>query len=163
MSEIIKIFDGGFGSIEHGKCSIIVGQIIFRVSENESKPIDHIAYCKPCYKDSIIKNLKHLCFPQTKASTLSSQDTYKLRAASVIDALSFLDEIQKQIKSYAINSMPDHPELPSVELTFATELTIDEIRQALESVYEGHLMVDTVQPIEKYTGEINGSNNDELS
>ncbi|MEN6619998.1 MAG: hypothetical protein ABFD50_00385 [Smithella sp.] len=57
MSEILKIIDGGFGVITHDNRSINVGQIIFRVSSNESNPIDYIGYCRPCYKESIIKIL----------------------------------------------------------------------------------------------------------
>lgn len=156
MSEVIRIIDGGFGVIEQDKQSINVGQIIFRVSENESTPIDHIAYCKPYYKESIIKNLNHLCFPKDEKSNLPKEDTiaamtYKLRAESMVDVFYFLEENRKGLKSFFVNSISNHSH---VEVTFVTKLAFDEIKQTLETVYDGHLMVDTVQPIEKYTGEI---------
>jgi len=60
MPQPIGVYDGGTTSITiHGK-PVNVGVVIFRVSKNESAPVDHIAYCKLYYKDSIIKNLKRL-------------------------------------------------------------------------------------------------------
>lgn len=60
MPQLIKIIDGGFGIINHNNRSINVGKIIFRVSDNESTPMDHIGYCRPNHKESIIKSLKRL-------------------------------------------------------------------------------------------------------
>lgn len=62
MPNILKIIDGGFGSIIHENVSIDVGKIIFRISSNESMPVDHIGYCRPKHKESIIKSLKRLVF-----------------------------------------------------------------------------------------------------
>ena len=62
MPQLITICDGGFDVIEHNSRYVNVGKIIIRVSENESAPIDHIAYCQPNHKESIIKNLKRLVF-----------------------------------------------------------------------------------------------------
>lgn len=157
MSEILNIIDGGYGVIKHDNQTINVGKIIFRVSENESKPVDHIAYCKPIHKESIIKNLEHLYFSKLETVNKEKEDaipaiTYKLRAESMVDVFYFLEENRKELKSFSVNSMSNNSH---VEVTFDTEMAIEEIRKALECIYNGHVMVDTVQPIEKYTGERN--------
>ena len=66
MPEVIGILDGGTTTIGiNGKPSN-VGVIIFRTSENESAPVDHIGFCKLVYKDAIIKNLKRIVWAKPK-------------------------------------------------------------------------------------------------
>lgn len=46
-------------------------------------------------------------------------------------------------------------QLPDVEFEFETELALDEIIMTLQDIDDSHVMYQTVQPIEKYTGERN--------
>lgn len=149
---IIGIIDGGFAVNEKRN----VGVIIFRISENESEPIEHLGYCNPWDKDTIINHLKKLYFPTREASISPAPNihkenpvsaaTYKLRAESLVDVFLFLENIRSQIKYFVVNSIPGHPH---VEVTFDTNLPFDEIKRELESIYNAHVMVDTIQPIEK--------------
>jgi len=65
MSEVIGVYDGDTTVIKRNGHSTIVGVIIFRTSDNESAPVDHIGHCKLIYKDSIIKNLKRIMWAKT--------------------------------------------------------------------------------------------------
>lgn len=144
---IIGVKDGGFAI--HKKRS--VGVIIFRISENESIPTEHLGYCNPREKDTIIKHLQKPYFPERETSSISSAATYKLRAESLVDVFLFLENIRSQLKCFTVNSIPNHPH---VEVIFETELAFAEIKKEIESIYNAQIMVDTIQPIEKYTGAI---------
>jgi len=56
MSEVINIYDGGLQKIGGHK----VGVIIFNVTTGEGTPETLIGYCRPNYRDAIIKSLKRL-------------------------------------------------------------------------------------------------------
>lgn len=56
MPQVIKILNGGFSNINGHP----VGVIIFRVSTNESKPEDHLAYCPAKQNVEVIKSLRKL-------------------------------------------------------------------------------------------------------
>jgi hypothetical protein len=57
VANVIGVFDGGFEKLFLNGKYINAGVIIFRTQENESAPVDHIGYCQPHMKDSIIKYL----------------------------------------------------------------------------------------------------------
>jgi hypothetical protein len=64
MPQIIKILNGGFSNINGQP----VGVIIFRISKNESKPEDHLAYCPAKQKVEVIKSLQKLHWIKEKQS-----------------------------------------------------------------------------------------------
>ena len=82
MPEVIGIIDGGYTVIERKGHPANVGVIIFRTSNNESAPINHIGYCRPIYKDSIIHNLKRIMWEQPEQKQPIDED--KLKAAMKI-------------------------------------------------------------------------------
>jgi hypothetical protein len=69
MPEVIGVFDLGTETIKTSHGPRTVGVISFRVSENESAPIDYIGHCRLNYKDSIIKNLKRIDWAKPEATT----------------------------------------------------------------------------------------------
>lgn len=60
MPEVIGVFDGGFEKLFFNGQTINAGVIIFRTQHNESEPVNHIGYCAPHIRDSIIKYLKKI-------------------------------------------------------------------------------------------------------
>jgi len=81
MPQAIGVYDGGSTIITNRNGHpITVGKVIFRMSENESKPVDHIAYCKLCYKDSIVKSLKRLVWEENnmKKSTVTMDQAIEI-------------------------------------------------------------------------------------
>lgn len=67
MSQVLGVYDGGSTQIKDKSGQMMnVGVIVFRTSENESAPVDHVGYCRLNYKDSIIKSLKRIKWPRPK-------------------------------------------------------------------------------------------------
>ena len=68
MPEILKILDGHTTKIKHKGRLIDVGVVIFRVSHNESAPVDHIGYYNPMFRKNVLNALKyiHLVKPERK-------------------------------------------------------------------------------------------------
>ncbi len=79
-------------------------------------------------------------------------NTYKLRAECSQDVAEFIQNVHSQLKSF---KMIKDDELPDVYFEFETELALDEIILTLKDIEDSHVMFQTVQPIEKYTGERN--------
>lgn len=60
-TEVIGVFDKGFAKIKDDKNRpMTVNVFIFRTVHNEAAPEDVHAFCLPCYKDTIMKNLSRL-------------------------------------------------------------------------------------------------------
>lgn len=74
---------------------------------------------------------------------------YKLRA-ECLDDLIKLDEKQKNLQFVDIDFKEGFPDC---ELTFKSELRIDELKHILMTIEDGHVMVETLQLEENYTGE----------
>lgn len=75
--------------------------------------------------------------------------TYKLKAECVRDILNFINQLVNHgIKANfgSINTLYN-------ELVFETKITLDQIKALIRKVPEGQLMLQTVQPLEQYTGE----------
>lgn len=75
---------------------------------------------------------------------------YKLRAECSNDVAQFIMKAHSQMTNF---KMQKDEELPDVEFDFETELAIDEIIMTLQDIDDSHVMYQTVQPIDKYTGE----------
>lgn len=74
MSQLIGIFDDGFTKDGKGR---VVSSIRFRITTGEGKPDDIVGHCLPVYKDTVVKNLRRLAFPnsdQEEAKPESSQE-----------------------------------------------------------------------------------------
>lgn len=75
---------------------------------------------------------------------------YKLRAEGINDVLQFLYNQQEMgIHSAKIKT---RSVVPDVEVTFKSEMELDQIKTFLESIPDGHVMVDTVALEKDYTG-----------
>jgi len=73
---------------------------------------------------------------------------YKLRAECVQDILNFINQLVNHgIKANfgSINTLYN-------ELVFETKISRDEIMALIRKVEDGHVMLQTIQPLEKYTG-----------
>lgn len=79
--------------------------------------------------------------------------TYKFRAECEIDAEQFQEENVDVISDLEINIID--VDFPDVHVTFESELSLEEIIDRMIIIPDGHVMYQTVQPIEKYTGNRN--------
>jgi hypothetical protein len=82
-----------------------------------------------------------------------NKPTHKFRAECPVDVAHFillLPEVGKFCKIVAWNP---HPLTPDLEVTLATEMTTQQLRQVMAQVEDGHVMRQTLQPIAEYTGE----------
>lgn len=75
---------------------------------------------------------------------------YKLRAECSNDVARFIMNAHSLMTNF---KMQKDDELPDVEFEFETELALDEIIMTLQDIDDSHVMYQTIQPIEKYTGE----------
>lgn len=76
--------------------------------------------------------------------------TYKLRAEGLNDFLAFLqNDMYFKMKSFTIEPTG----FPDVVVTFDTSSSLSEIKQKLREVPDSHVMLQTVKPINEYTGE----------
>ncbi len=73
---------------------------------------------------------------------------YKLRAGCEVDIRAFIKESRYDIINSKIDKDSHNP-----KLEFSSELELDEIKDILRKIEDGHVMLQTIQPIEKYTGE----------
>jgi len=76
--------------------------------------------------------------------------TYKLRAEGLNDFLAFLqNDMYFKIKYFTIEPIG----VPDVVVTFETSSSLSEIKEKLKEVPDSHVMLQTVKPINEYTGE----------
>jgi hypothetical protein len=76
--------------------------------------------------------------------------TYKLRAEGLNDFLAFLqNDMYFKIKYFTIEITG----FPDVVVTFETNSSLSEIKQKLKEVPDSHVMLETVKPVNEYTGE----------
>lgn len=82
----------------------------------------------------------------------SSNNTYKLRAEGLNDFLAFLQEgMYFRVKSFTVETTSG----PDVVVSFTTDASLSEIKLKLDEVPDSHVMLETVMPINEYTGERN--------
>lgn len=79
-----------------------------------------------------------------------SLNTYKLRAEGLNDFLSFLQTgMYMRMKSFTIEPIG----VPDVVVSFVTDASLSEIKSKLKEVPDSHVMLETIKPINEYTGE----------
>jgi len=77
-------------------------------------------------------------------------NTYKLRAEGLDDFLTFLQEgMYMRMKSFTVEPVG----VPDVVITFVTDASLSEIKSKLREIPDSHVMLETVKPINQYTGE----------
>ena len=64
-----------------------------------------------------------------------------------------LIEMSGSINRAEIGYLRDDAQFPDRELIFSSYLSLEEIKNHIREVEDGHVMLQTVQPIEKYIGE----------
>ena len=75
---------------------------------------------------------------------------YKLRAEGLNDFINFLGTgIYFDIKWFKVETTSG----PDVIVTFSTNLSLKQIKSNLEQVQDSHVMLDTLKPVNEYTGE----------
>jgi ABC-type uncharacterized transport system permease subunit len=77
---------------------------------------------------------------------------YKFRAECSQDAEQFKHENREAISDYEIQKVEGYPD---VYVTFDSYLELSEIIELMRDIDDGHVMYQTVKPIEEYTGERN--------
>ena len=87
---------------------------------------------------------------------MSNEQTFKFRAECLLDVLEALRALPGEIKSYRIDSAgkEELSWIPDVEVTLtSTNMTVEDIRRGLAQIPDGHVMFETCQPVDLYTGE----------
>lgn len=77
---------------------------------------------------------------------MKKSHTYKLRAECLHDVLQTMDFVDR----FCITRDNGYPD---VEFDFDSKLSLNEIKARLRGIEDGHVMLETVQLFEKYTGE----------
>lgn len=78
---------------------------------------------------------------------------FKLRAECQIDISNFLQKAEEsgyKIELAEGGKMEDG--FPDAELTFSSNESAENLRLVADSVVDGHVMAQTLQPLEEYTG-----------
>lgn len=79
-----------------------------------------------------------------------NSNTYKLRAEGLDDFLAFLRTgMYMKIKSFTVEPIG----VPDVVVSFVTDASLSEIKSKLKEVRDSHVMLETIKPINQYTGE----------
>jgi len=80
----------------------------------------------------------------------SGSKIYKLRAEGLNDFLAFLQNgMYFKVKSFTVEPLG----IPDVVVTFETDSSLSEIKEKLREIPDSHVMLDTVKPINEYTGD----------
>ena len=74
---------------------------------------------------------------------------YKFRAECSNDVVQFITNTRNKLYNYNMQTI----QAPDVEFEFETKMELHEIIAILMNITDGHVMYQTVQPLEKYTGE----------
>ena len=85
---------------------------------------------------------------------------YKFRAECYQDAANALSELQEKLWFWSITPRTwDDGDLkrpmPDVEVEISTDYTLEQIIKIMKTVVDGHVMYQTLRPVESYTGERN--------
>lgn len=78
---------------------------------------------------------------------------YKLRAELLADIGKLVVEMAGSIKRAEICHVKGDGEFPDSEFIFSCDLSLEEVQDSIRAVEDSHVMLQTVQPIERYTGE----------
>ena len=77
--------------------------------------------------------------------------TYQLRAECIEDVIDFLNTTQSVLTSFTMIKPNDN--LPDVVLIFQAKINLEEIKYTLREIQNNHVMYETVEYIENYTGK----------
>jgi len=89
---------------------------------------------------------------------------YKLRGECYVDVAQFLekliDKCNSEIRHHRFETInifqdPDKCGFPDCDLEFSTTLSLEQIRDLLKLIPDSHVMLQTVELAENYTGERN--------
>lgn len=75
---------------------------------------------------------------------------FKLRAECLDDVLQFIHKMPTNVWEMKIVQVG---QLPDVEFEFKTTLTLNEVLSILSRQTDSHVMMETLRPFDKYTGE----------
>ena len=79
--------------------------------------------------------------------------TYKLRADCAADFAALASLVAESPHGFAAISALRAGAFPVCVIEITTTATLAELRALLATIDDGHVMLETVQPIERYTGE----------
>lgn len=88
---------------------------------------------------------------ELKEIHIKDEKHYKLRAECLHDVLLLINKMPRK-NLWGIKIEQWGP-FPDVEFEFKTKLTLDEIIVILMKQVDSHVMIDTLKPINEYTGE----------
>jgi hypothetical protein len=78
------------------------------------------------------------------------KNIYKLRAEGLNDFLAFLQNgMYFRVKSFTVEIIG----VPDVVVSFETDASLSEIKSKLREIPDSHVMLQTIEPINEYTGE----------
>jgi hypothetical protein len=83
---------------------------------------------------------------------------YKLRAEAWIDLVNLAEALMPQgappvrCTSFTIEATGIGPD-PIFEMAVTSSLALDDLLAIIDDIEDGHVMYETIQPIEHYTGE----------
>ena len=84
---------------------------------------------------------------------------YKLRSECYVDIANFVGRLVDECHASnykerfeTINIYPD-PDYPDCDMDFSTTFTIDKVREIIAGIPDAHVMLETVQYEENYTGD----------
>ena len=75
---------------------------------------------------------------------------YKFRAECSQDAEQFKQENREAISNFEIVPVEGFPD---VDVTFDSHLELSEIIELMKDIDHGHVMYQTVKPVDEYTGK----------
>lgn len=96
---------------------------------------------------------------EIRKSTPNKATYYKLRAECLHDVVEFVGSLYRidyTTLDFMVSPLVvDGRRLPDVELIFRTELSLNTLKEVLKNQSDSHVMLETINPVELYTGERN--------
>jgi len=78
---------------------------------------------------------------------------YVCRAEASIDAVNLFTQLIAVVPHSFSYKALSHPIPGGGKVEFETKATLEQVRELVANVIDGHVMVETLQPAHKYTGE----------
>jgi hypothetical protein len=83
-------------------------------------------------------------------------EKFKFRAECLTDVFLFFNYCPEgSVKDIQYNSLDLIEGYPDVEISLESKLKLSDFRQICSKIEDGHVMLQTIQPIDSYTGERN--------
>lgn len=99
--------------------------------------------------------LKHPGGKQTKMKVPDEMIKYKFRADCQADGMKFFELLPSAFKTAVFTPLDEKARFPDVVASFECNLELEEIRNIIREIEDSHVMLQTVAPADKYTGERN--------